>query len=96
LSDNSLLTLLKNGSTRKLHHLDRAAGKSKLHPHERAGSRPGNEIIGRGAGPLPWQGARKMELSGPTIVTPTRELPAAHTGKTGGAARTWFRFPGVA
>ena len=25
-------------------------------------------------------GALKMELSGPTIVTQTRELPAAHTG----------------
>ena len=31
-----------------------------------------------------------MELSGPTIVTPTRELPAAHTGKTGGAVDPFF------
>jgi hypothetical protein len=33
---------------RHLHHLDRAAGESELHPHERAGPRPGNEIVGRG------------------------------------------------
>src|SRR6516162_4165203 len=39
---------------------------------------------------LPWHGARKMELSGPTIVTPTRVLPAAHTGKTGGAVDPFF------
>ena len=31
-----------------------------------------------------------MELSGPTIVTQTRELPAAHTGKTGGAVDPFF------
>ncbi len=33
---------------RHLHHLDRAASKSELHPHERAGPRPGNEIVGCG------------------------------------------------
>jgi hypothetical protein len=31
-----------------------------------------------------------MELSGPTVVTPTLELPAAHTGKTGGAVDPFF------
>jgi NADH-quinone oxidoreductase subunit B len=31
-----------------------------------------------------------MELSGPTIVTQTRELPAAHNGKTGGAVDPFF------
>ena len=31
-----------------------------------------------------------MELSGPTIVTPTRELPAAHAGNTGGAVDPFF------
>jgi NADH-quinone oxidoreductase subunit B len=31
-----------------------------------------------------------MELSGPTIVTPTRELPAAHTGKTAIAVDPFF------
>jgi hypothetical protein len=33
---------------RHLHHLDRAAGKSELHPHERAGARPGKEIVSCG------------------------------------------------
>jgi hypothetical protein len=33
---------------RYLHHLDRATGEPELHPHERAGSCPGNEIVRRG------------------------------------------------
>jgi hypothetical protein len=31
-----------------LHHLDRATGKSELHPHKRTGLRPSNNIVGCG------------------------------------------------
>jgi Mn-dependent DtxR family transcriptional regulator len=31
---------------RGLHHLDRAAGKPKGHPHERTGARPVDEFVG--------------------------------------------------
>ncbi len=28
-----------------MHHLDRAARKAERHPHQRTGSRPGNQVI---------------------------------------------------
>ena len=31
-----------------LHHLDRAAGETERHPHERAGAGPGDEVLRRG------------------------------------------------
>jgi hypothetical protein len=33
---------------RRLHHLDCAAGEAERHPHQRAGARPGDEIVGGG------------------------------------------------
>src|SRR5262249_42952678 len=33
---------------RHLHHLDCAAGKPELHPHQRTGARPGDKVVGGG------------------------------------------------
>jgi hypothetical protein len=33
---------------RHLHHLDRAAGETERHPHQRARARPGDQIVGGG------------------------------------------------
>ncbi len=32
----------------RLHHLHRAAGEAESHPHQRAGARPGDEVVGGG------------------------------------------------
>ena len=33
---------------RRLHHLDRAAREAERHPHQRAGARPGDQVVGGG------------------------------------------------
>ncbi len=70
---------------RHLHHLDGAAGESEGHPHQRAGARPGDQVIGRGDEEA-LVGEFVVDLEEEAVVRPHR-LAGARIKHAGGGLR---------